>query len=194
MSTPPADDPSLPHFAEHFADVAPALLAWANCRIRGDLRSRIEVEDFVQEVGVRACLRRADFDPARGTFRQWLFGFANRVWLETLRELGRDPLGPRWRHGGDSTLPAVADTVTTISRRVMRDETARTCRERIDALDADDRALLVAIGIEGLTHLDAAQLLGVSEETSRKRWQRLRERLRGDPVLRLCGDAAARDP
>ncbi|MCB9876843.1 MAG: sigma-70 family RNA polymerase sigma factor [Planctomycetes bacterium] len=185
-SPSPAADPTLERFAEAFAAAAPALFAWASCRIRGELRARVEPEDFVQEVGVRACARRADFDAHRGAFRQWLFGFANRVWLETLRELGRDPGGSRWRRGGDSQLPAIADTVTTISRRVARDDLARACRERVETLDAEDRALLVAIGIEGLTHHEAAQLFGVQEATCRKRWQRLREQLRDDPLLRLC--------
>lgn len=183
------DDASGPApFAEQFAAAAPALFAWASCRIGRELRARIDVEDLVQEVGVRACLRATEFDPRRGTFRQWLLGFANRVWLETLRELGRDPLGPRRRLGGDSQLPEVAHSVTTISRRVANDETARACRARIDALDDEDRRLLVAVGIEGLAHAEAAALLGIGEEASRKRWQRLRERLRDDPVLRLCGE------
>jgi RNA polymerase sigma factor (sigma-70 family) len=174
-------------FAAEFTAAAPALHAWATCRVGRELRSRIDVDDLVQEVGMRACVRAADFDPTKGIFRQWLFGFANRVWLETLRELGRDPLGPRRRLGGDSRLPAVADTVTTISRRLAKDEAALACRTRIDALDDDDRRLLVAVGLEGLSHVEAASLLGITEETSRKRWQRLRERLRGDPLLRLCG-------
>lgn len=159
------------------------LLAWAHCRIRGELRQRFEVEDLVQEVGMRACVRRRDFDPQRGTFRQWLLGFANRVWLETLRELGRDPLGPRRRSGGDSVLPALLDSVTTISRRVANSEAARTCRARIDALDDDDRRMVLAIGIEGQSHAEASDHLGIAEDASRKRWQRLRERLRTDAVL-----------
>ena len=89
------EDRGLQQFATAFAAAAPSLLAWAHCRIRGDLQKRLEAEDLVQEVGMRACLRRGEYDPARGNFRQWLFGFANRVWLETLRELGRDPLGRR---------------------------------------------------------------------------------------------------
>jgi RNA polymerase sigma factor (sigma-70 family) len=185
---PPSDDSSQQRFATEFAATAPALFAWASCRIGRELRQRIDVEDLVQEVGVRACVRAAEFDPQRGTFRQWLLGFANRVWLETLRELGRDPLGPRHRSGGDSRLPAVMDTVTTISRRVANDEAARACRARIDELDDGERRLLVAVGIEGLSHAEAAQLLGIGEDTSRKRWQRLRDRLRDDPVLRWCVD------
>ncbi|MBK8096027.1 MAG: hypothetical protein IPK26_02915 [Planctomycetes bacterium] len=84
-------------FAAAFADAAGALHAWAHLRVRGELRARLEPDDLVQEIAVRACRQAADYDPARGTFRQWLFGFANRVWLETLRELGRDPLGARRR-------------------------------------------------------------------------------------------------
>lgn len=180
---PPAGDSGLDAFAMDFAVAAPVLLAWAHCRIRGELRQRLDAEDLVQEVGVRACLRRGDFDPRRGTFRQWLFGFASHVWLEALRELGRDPLGGRHRRGGDSQLPAVADTVTTISRRVAADESHRTCRARLDELDDVDRRLVVAIGFEELTHGEAAKLLGIGEDACRKRWQRLRERLRLDPVL-----------
>ncbi|MEZ5964500.1 MAG: sigma-70 family RNA polymerase sigma factor [Planctomycetota bacterium] len=175
-------------FAARFAADAPALVAWATCRIGRELRARIDVEDLVQEVGMRACLRAEAFDPRRGTFRQWLLGFANRVWLETLRELGRDPLGPRRRRGGDSQLPGVPNSVTTISRRAANDEAARACRARIDALDEPDRRLLVAVGIEGLSHVEAALLLGIGEDASRKRWQRLRERLRDDPILRACVD------
>lgn len=181
--SPSPDDPSLQQFADAYAMVAPALLAWAHCRVRGDLKRRFDVEDLLQEVAVRACVRRRDYDPQRGTFRQWLLGFANRVWLETLRELGRDPLGPRRRHGGDSQLPDVADPVTTISRRVAIDESLRACRARLDGLDDGDRALLVGIGLEGLSHREAAELLGIPEDTCRKRWQRLRDRLQGDAVL-----------
>ncbi len=180
---PPGADPSLAAFAAAFAEVAPVLDAWAHCRVRGDLRRRIEPEDLVQEIGVRACQRRQDFDPARGTFRQWVFGFANNVWLEALRELGRDPLGTRLRRGGDSQLPAVADTVTTISRRIAADEGHRACRARLAELDDDEQRLVAALSFEELSHGEAAALLGIADDTCRKRWQRLRERLRADPLL-----------
>lgn len=181
-------DSDIEAFATALIDMAPVLHAWAICRIRGDLRRRVEIDDFVQEVSVRACHRRTDFDPMRGTFRQWLFGFANRVWLETLRELGRDPTGPLRRHGGDSRLSGIPDSVTSMSSRLSKDEVLRTCRQRIDELEDDERRLLAAIGIEGMTHAEAGLVLGISEATSRKRWQRLRDRLRDDVVLRLCAD------
>ncbi len=172
-----------PPFEVAFAAEASALLAWAHCRVRGELRRRVEPEDLVQEVGVRAYGRHGDYDPSRGSFRQWLFGFANRVWLEALRELGRDPLASRHRRGGDSQLPGVADSVTTISRRAANDEAMRVCRAHLDALDDDDRRLLASVGLEGLGHAEASVVLGIREDSCRKRWQRLRERLQDDPLL-----------
>ena len=63
-------------FARDFAELAPALHAWAYLRVRGALRQRLDPDDLVQEIAVRACLRAADYDSQRGTFRQWIFGFA----------------------------------------------------------------------------------------------------------------------
>lgn len=170
-------------FETAFAAEAELLLAWAHCRVRGELRQRIEAEDLVQEVGVRAYGRYADFDSQRGSFRQWLFGFANRVWLEALREIGRDPLSGRHRRGGDSQLPGVVDSVTTISRRAANAEAMRCCRTHLDALDDDDRRLLVCVGLEGLGHAETALVLGIREDSCRKRWQRLRAQLQADPLL-----------
>ena len=170
-------------FATAFAEHAPALLAWASCRVRGELRARLEPGDLVQEVGVRACSKFADFDPRLGNFRQWLFGFANRVWLEALREIDRDPLGGRRRHGGDTQLQGVPAAVTSISRACANLDALRACRRRLDELDEDDRRLLTCIGLEGLSHAEAAVVLGIREDTCRKRWQRLRDRLQDDAEL-----------
>jgi RNA polymerase sigma-70 factor (ECF subfamily) len=179
-------------FAAAYAVVAPALHAWARLRVRGAIRSRLEPDDLVQEIALRSCLRASEFDPQLGTFRSWLFGFAYRVWLEALRELGRDPLGAQLRPGGDSRLPGIPDSVTAISRRIANDEALRAALVRLDALPDDDRDLLVHLGIEGMTHAETATLLGIGEETSRKRWQRLRVRLLADAdLVQLVGGLAA---
>lgn len=143
----------------------------------------------MQEIAVRAYQRIDDFDPDRGSFRQWIFGFAQRVWLEVLRELGRDPLSDRRRQGGDSQLDALPDSVTAISQRIAKEDTLRASLARLEELSDDDRRLVASVGLEGLSHADAALVLAISEESCRKRWQRLRARLSQDPVLRslhLC--------
>lgn len=190
MNQVPDADPQRPvaataaaDFATRFEQVAPALLAWAHLRVRPGLRASIEPEDLVQEVGCRAFARAQDFDPARATFRQWLFGFANRVLLEALRELGKRPGAALRRTGGDTVLGEVAAQVTTISRRVARDDSLRRFLLRLGELPAEDHSLLVHHGLEGLAFAEVGKLLGIEEATARKRWQRLGERLRADPVF-----------
>lgn len=166
-----------------FVEVAPALVLWANLRVRGELRQRIDPQDLVQEVALRVCTRAADFDPARGSFRGWVFGIASRVWLELLRELARDPVGPRRRIGGDTAVHGIADTVTSISQRAAADEQVRACLSRLALLEHDDQQLLTYVGIESLSHIETARLLGIEPDACRKRWQRLRDRLREDALL-----------
>ncbi len=171
-----------PDYATEFERAAPALLAWAHLRVRPGLRAGLDPEDLAQEVGVRAFARFGDFDPARATFRAWLFGFANRVLLEALRELGRGKAMQR-PGAADPTLSQVADSITAVSRRVAKAETFKLFLEQVDGLDDQDRTLLVQIGIEGNTHAEVAAVLGIGEDAARKRWQRLRDRLRSDPVF-----------
>lgn len=168
-------------FEREFTAAAPALLTWARLRIRPELRTLLEPEDLVQEVGCRAFAAFAAFDPERASFRQWLFGFANRVLLEALRQLGRSTgLTPATAKLGVTNLAA---TVTTITARIARDERVRAFLARVDELDDPDRALLLRRGLEGQGYGDVAASLGVAEDAVRKRWQRLCERMRDDPVF-----------
>ena len=81
------------------------------------------------------------------------------------------------------------DEATTITRRVARDEGLAAFVRRLEELDDDDRRLLMYRGLEGLAHRDVGELLGVSEETAKKRWLRLRERLSALPSARTLWDA-----
>lgn len=171
-------------FVREFEAAGPALLAWARLRIRPELRARLEPDDLVQEVGCRAWAQIDRFDPALGSFRRWLFGFANRVLLEALRDLGRarpDGAAPRTQPAGVSEIAA---SVTSVTRKVAREEVVRLFLSRIDALEGEDRDLLLHRGLEGLSHPETATLLGIGEDAVRKRWQRLCERMRDDPVFR----------
>lgn len=171
-------------FAREFAAAAPALMAWARLRVRPELRSVLEPDDLVQEVGCRAWAQLDRYDPARAPFRQWLFGFANHVLLEGLRDLGRGRVHTLGPGPDDSTWREPAAVVTSVTRKVTRDEFVRAFLARIDTLERDERDLLLHRGIEGLSHQQTATLLGIGEDVVRKRWQRLCERLREDPVFR----------
>jgi RNA polymerase sigma factor (sigma-70 family) len=174
-------------FGREFETAGPALLAWARLRVRAELRAGFDPEDLVQEVGCRALAAAASFDPQRATFRQWLFGIANRVLLEALRDLGRARTGTPPGLGPSAATDAVA-AITSITARVARDDLVQVFLQRIDALDNEDRALLVHRGLEGLGHPQVAALLGLTEDTTRKRWQRLCDRMRNDPVFASLAD------
>ncbi len=63
----------------------PALLAWATRRL-GDDRA---AEELVQDVLVRAWRHQDQFDPSRGSERQWLFGIARNAAVDRRRAEGR---------------------------------------------------------------------------------------------------------
>lgn len=185
-SYPPtmAADPTHERFLREFEAAGPALLAWARLRLRPELRTAFEPEDLIQEVGCRALAGAASYDPQRASFRQWLFGIANRVLLEALRDLARTPSrAPRLAVTDRSGLTDAVAAITSVTSRVARDEVVRAFLERADRLEPEDRLLLLHRGVEQRPHPQVAELLGVAEDTVRKRWQRLCERMREDPVF-----------
>ena len=176
------DRPAAGAFTEHYAGMAPALRAWAVLQTQGVLGHYVEADDLVQEACFQAYRSFAGYDAARGSFRRWMFGVASHVAADLLRQaararsrgLGPDVLG--------SAAGGVPEDATALSRRVSRDEGLQRFLGRVAEFDAEDRQLLVWRGLEGLQHAEVARLLGCSEETSKKRWQRLRARLQRLPA------------
>jgi len=173
-----------PGLAKLYEDVAPALYAWACLRIRPSLRGRIDPEDVLQEVWLRALEAERPRDALDASFRPWIFGVAKNVLLEALRktERGRgEGVGSSTRQ---SLVNALPDQATAISRRVAGDEVLRLFIESARALPDKDRMILLHHGFEGLSHSEVATRLGLPRDAVAKRWQRLRTRLMTDPALR----------
>lgn len=160
-------------FTAGFLECVPALYAWTRVRLDG---AGVEPEDVLQEVWLRGAREFARFDPARGPFRAWLFQVTKSTVLDALRNrAARVPAAI----GGErrTEFPDVPAPVTTLSRRVARDEAMERLLVELEALDVGDRDLVVLCGLEGRTTVDAARVLGIGDEAARKQWQRLRERL-----------------
>lgn len=172
-----AKDGNSEAFAQLYEHLVPALLTWAELRIRPAQRSHLEPVDLVQEVWLRAWRQLDAYDAENVPFRFWVFRVAKNVLLEAVRAASRRSRG----QAGPSTrlfaLQNVPDDVTAVSKRMVRDESLGAFQERIEALDEEDRTLVVHCGLEGLPHKEVAERMGLSAEAVTKRWQRLRAKL-----------------
>jgi RNA polymerase sigma-70 factor (ECF subfamily) len=166
-------------FAELYRRVAPAVVVWSRMHVHEGLRARLDPEDVLLETLVRAWQRFDQFDPARSTFRNWLFGIARNVLLEAFRKLSSSSATSTPVTG--LTLSLVPDTATSITRDVARRESLLEFAARVRALPREDQRLLLYRGLEERTHEEVGQLLNVSPEAAAKRWQRLRAELLDDP-------------
>jgi RNA polymerase sigma-70 factor (ECF subfamily) len=167
-------------FAELYPAVAPALHAWAVMRLGSSERGRIAPEDLTQDVWLRAVQVFAKFDAERMEFRPWLFAVAKHVLLEVRRRLRHAPLEPT-QLGGSTRVHAleqVPEDVTSVSRRLAKDEDLRRFVARLQQLEPVELQTVLHCGIEGMPQAEAATRLGEPAATTAKRWQRLRERMR----------------
>ena len=166
-------------FVDLFTAAAPALFAWAGMRIHPALRSRLDPDDLVQEVCCRAFANFDHYDSERSPFRSWLFGIANNFLKQALLELNRSPRQKRSSLTDSTTdlIGRIPDEVTSVSRRLSRDENLQALVERAAGLDEDDRRLLLMRGLEGKKHREVAEALKLSVDVVEKRWERLRERI-----------------
>ncbi len=164
--------------------LAPALYGWSVLRIPPELRARLQPEDLMQDVWLRALSAFGSYDADRGPLRPWLFQVAKYTLLDALRR-GRVRVQPRQEPapdggsdaGGGARLSQVPDDATAVSQRVARRDDVAAFLAHVETLPEEDRDLLVHHGLEGLSLGQAAERLGLEKAAAQKRWQRLRARL-----------------
>lgn len=175
--------------ASLYPPVAPALHAWACLRIRAEDRTRLQPEDLTQEVWLRAHQLFGSFDQ-QAPFRPWLFAVAKNVLLEARRRLRH--IKESAAQGSTSRIAALDQVpleVTSITRRVAKNEDLRRFVDRMRALDEVEQQTVMHCGLEALPLKEAAERLGENYDATAKRWQRLRERMRlWDAPLGLLAD------
>lgn len=171
-------------FAARYELVAPALCAWAMQKVSSSVRSRIEVDDVLQETWLRAVRLADRFEGDDHAYRAWVFAIAKNLLLEVQRSARR--LRRVHITDGDtaalSSLDEIAASVTALSQRLVRDENIRRFCDHVRTLPSEDQDLVAYCGLEGSTAADAGRKLGIGTEAAHKRWQRLRSRLRDDGV------------
>jgi RNA polymerase sigma-70 factor (ECF subfamily) len=176
-------------FAGLFERLAQSLDAWAELKVTGSLRDFIEPRDIVQETWWRAMDAFGRYDPERSGFRPWLFTIARNILLESYRKRRRSA-GSKVCNVSSriaSLPPDLARQATSVSSRFMLDESVKALVTEVIAMDEEDRRVIVHMGIEGLSSAECSALTGATVEATKKRWQRLRAKLREDPRIKEVG-------
>ncbi len=165
-------------FWTRFGELGQGLFAWLHLRIPSDLKAVLDPHDLFQEIGIRACTK---FSERRGTeeeFEAWGFGIARNVLGESFCSFDRRPEAIGRLNLVTEEWNSVQDRATSFSQKIVRRDAFRTDLERVEALPEQDQRLIIHHGLEKMTMADTAEILGITLEAAKKRWQRVRSRLR----------------
>ena len=131
--------------------------------------SREAADDLTQETLEHAWRKRALWQPT-GSLRAWLFTLMHRRFLNGLRRASHaDPL-----EGDDAAPLEGTPPPGSAESRVVLDE----LQHALHALPAEQRAVVLLVGLEQFSYLETAQVLDVPIGTVMSRLSRGRERLR----------------
>ena len=133
------------------------------------LRDRSAAEEVTAQAYERAYRKRQSFRPRRGTVDAWLFGIARNAALDELRR--------RRRRAELDSEPAdvVAATPEEYAEGAIRREAVRAA---LRGLDGRDRELVALKFAGGLSNVEIARVLGVSESNAGTRLHRVLLKLR----------------
>ena len=130
-------------------------------------------DDLVQDTLERALTKWTLWRP--GNLRAWLFSIMHNVFVNQIR--ASQPLD----YVGDEDLPALATAPKQEEALALRDLEAALQR-----LPAEQREVLLLVGLEELTYAETAKVLGIPPGTVMSRLSRVRDRMRAI----LAGEAA----
>lgn len=131
-------------------------------------------DDLTGEVLTRALDRQHRFDPERGTYARWLWGIARLVLREFWSRRKGRPAG-----GEDpDSLPALPSAARE-GGRALRDmgPVVGEFFEVIEAMPEEQRAIYVAVDIEGCPPAEFADALGWKRNSASSRLRLARERM-----------------
>jgi len=131
-------------------------------------RASDRADDLVQDTLLRAFTKLPLWQPGTD-IRAWLFTILHNQYVNTVRREAREGVSVDIEHI-DSTM--VATTDPTARRQLFELDRA------LARLSAEQREVLLLVGLEGLDYESVAQILGVPVGTVRSRLSRGRERLR----------------
>lgn len=153
-------------FAALVADAGEAIARY----LYGMTGDRATAEDLAQDVFTAAWQHVGELrDPSAA--RSWLFAIAANTARRHLRRAHRFGWLPL------EALPLAAPRLVVDGRDDLPDD-AVALERALGRLGADDRAVLLLVGVHDLTIGEAAAALGITPAAAKKRWQRACARFR----------------
>ena len=138
-------------------------------------RNRSDTDDLFQETFLRAFRELRGFS-RRSSFYTWVYRIAVNQCLNFLkkkeREEGREAFAERLM---DSRRPAPGPLESAVAAQELRDRLSGA----VDSLPLTYRASFNLVVFQGMTHAQAARVLGCSEKTVSWRMHRARKMLKG---------------
>ncbi len=153
-------------------------------------------QDVAQDTWI-AVMRGADRFEGRSSFKTWLFRIlVNRARTAGIKESRTIPVDPtdsgatvsgaRFDGGGAWRVPPEPFT-ETIENAVANEQVIRLVRESIARLPEPQQSVVTLRDAEGLSTMEVAELLGLSEANVRVILHRGRARVRNDVETRMQG-------
>jgi RNA polymerase sigma-70 factor (ECF subfamily) len=169
-SAPPEADERLdsgPAFRRFVGRVTPSALRWLGWwRV-----PQADRGDLLQEILLATYKRRAAFDPARGRYEHWVYGFVVlfvRNYRKRMRARGRR------EELATGEIAEVADMTPSAEERIMMRRLLYKC---LAELDVDLASILLAKDVDGIPMETIAVAHGLSLSTAYVRYHEARERL-----------------
>jgi RNA polymerase sigma-70 factor (ECF subfamily) len=153
-------------------------------RLDGELRSRIDPSDVVQEAQMKICMRLPDFLARQPMpFHLWL----RKTAYEHLLMLRRRHVEAT-RRATSREAPLLDPSVLLLARQLLaggstpsqnlhRRELARRVRQAVAQLAEADREILFMRNYEGFSYQEVGCLLGIENDAARQRYGRALVRL-----------------
>ena len=157
------------------------LLAMLRRRIDPKLAGRIDPEDVLSEAFLVAGRRWKDF-PAGGKPYSWLYRITLDCLIEAWRRHSRACRDPRdempWPDRSSLQVGlGLVHTGTSPSEAAAREEMREAMRHVLALLKAGDREILRMRHEDELSHAEAAEILGITENAAAVRYVRALKRL-----------------
>lgn len=154
-------------------------------RIDTRMQSRVDVSDVIQEAHLQATKRMTDYLERRPMpFKLWLRKTACECMLQLRRKhveakaraVSRE--APLPDHSSVLLADQLVANTTTPSGKFIKQELGERVRDAVGKLSESHREILLMRNYEGLTNLEAAQVLEIEADACRKRYTRALLKLR----------------